>query len=528
VDPETLASSQDDYYTFDDVNRLATYDRGELNANQDAISGTPVSEEDWGLDMTGNWSDFTQKSSGATDLDQDRTHNEVNEITQISETTGTGWVDPVHDQAGNMTTVPKPSGLSSGLSCKWDAWNHLVEVKDGATVVARYEYDGLARRVKKHLDSQSPENPDGIDAYVHYLYNGAWQVFETRESASENTGPENLQPQYQYVWSQRYIDAPVLRDENTDADGACDAQRVYYLGDANFNVTTLVDTGGAAVERYIYSPYGVLTIHDATWSNIRSASSYDIAYTYTGRRLDGETGLYYYRHRVYHARLGRFGSRDPIGYAGGDLSLYLYAVSNPSTFWDPSGLQKTTDWQERDLSAEFQFDILAWFDLREIGLVLPGGVAEDIVRAFNRIVASLTADIKMSFPVRSRCIHGKPEFQVGGSHTTVEPWPNDLFDPIELPDVGNIAMLSWGIISAGIHGTHVAHLNPVERCPEGQQGFKQSIEVQFQLWFSAAITLSERQRGKKSITIGDEKLLLVGRSRWLSITEDCCSSCPEE
>jgi hypothetical protein len=103
-----------------------------------------------------------------------------------------------------------------------------------------------------------------------------------------------------------------------------------------------------------------------------------------------------------------------------------------------------------------------------------------------------------------------------------------LFDPIELPDVGNIAMLSWGIISAGIHGTHVAHLNPVERCPEGQQGFKQSIEVQFQLWFSAAITLSERQRGKKSITIGDEKLLLVGRSRWLSITEDCCSSCPEE
>ncbi len=163
----------------------------------------------------------------------------MNEITAITETVGTAWVDPVHDQAGNMTTMPKPSSPATGLTCKWDAWNHLVEVKQGATVVGRYEYDGLARRVKKHVDSQSPASPNGIDAYVHYFYNGAWQVLETRRSTSENTGPESLQPQYQYVWSQRYIDAPVLRDENTDADGLCDDDRVYYLGDANFNVTTL-------------------------------------------------------------------------------------------------------------------------------------------------------------------------------------------------------------------------------------------------------------------------------------------------
>ena len=93
----------------------------------------------------------------------------------------------------------------------------------------------------------------------------------------------------------------------------CDDDRIYYLGDANFNVTTLVDTSGDAIERYVYSPYGVLTIFDATWANIRSASSYDNEYTYTGRRLDAETGIYYYRHRYYAAHLGRFCSRDPIG-----------------------------------------------------------------------------------------------------------------------------------------------------------------------------------------------------------------------
>jgi RHS repeat-associated protein len=329
-----VASAKDEYYTYDDVNRLATFDRGDLDAGKTAISGTPVKEEDWALDMTGNWTDFLQKTSGTTDLNQDRAHNPVNEITGITETVGTAWVDPVHDQAGNMTTMPKPSGLNTALTCTWDAWNRLVEVKQGAVVMGHYEYDALGRRVKSHVDSQSPGSPNGVDAYVHYFYNSGWQELESRVSASENTGPESLQPTYQYVWSRRYIDAPVLRDKNTDADGLCDDERIYYLGDANFNITTLVNTAGDAIERYVYTPYGVLTVYDATWANIRSTSSYANAYTYTGRQLDAETGLYYYRARLYSPQLGRFVSRDSIGY-GDSYSLY-HAVFVPNDT-DPTG-----------------------------------------------------------------------------------------------------------------------------------------------------------------------------------------------
>ncbi len=61
----TLASGKDEFYTYDEVNRLVTFDRGDLNVGKTAISGTPVREEDWGLDMTGNWSDFLQKTSGS-------------------------------------------------------------------------------------------------------------------------------------------------------------------------------------------------------------------------------------------------------------------------------------------------------------------------------------------------------------------------------------------------------------------------------------------------------------------------------
>ena len=38
----------------------------------------------------------------------------------------------------------------------------------------------------------------------------------------------------------------------------------------------------------------------------RSSSSYDWEFRYTGRREDLETGLYYFRARIYSAQLGRF------------------------------------------------------------------------------------------------------------------------------------------------------------------------------------------------------------------------------
>ena len=93
----TLTSGRDELYGYDGVDRLIAFQRGELNANKDGITGTPAREEDWSLDMTGNWPGFVQKTSGSTDLDQGRTHNPVNEITAITASTGADWADPVHD-----------------------------------------------------------------------------------------------------------------------------------------------------------------------------------------------------------------------------------------------------------------------------------------------------------------------------------------------------------------------------------------------------------------------------------------------
>jgi len=265
-----------------------------------------------------------QKTNGTTDLNQARAHNAANETGEIAASTGTNWADPVHDRAGNMPLVPRPSSPASSLTLKYDAWNRLVQVTDGQTIVAKYEYDGEGRRIKKHIDSESPGSPNGIDRYEHLFYVGV-QLVETRHTETLAAGPESLQPKYQWVYSPRYIDAPILRDENTDQDSLCDDSRIYYLTDANQNITSLIDASGAALERYVYDPYGRVTIFTADWSSTRSTSLYSNYVLYTGRHLDPETGLYYYRARYYSAELGRFVSRDPIGYNDGTTSVRTFS-----------------------------------------------------------------------------------------------------------------------------------------------------------------------------------------------------------
>jgi len=126
-----------------------------------------------------------------------------------------------------------------------------------------------------------------------------------------------------------------LRDRDTDDDGTLD-ETLHYTNDANMNVTALVNDSGTVVERYVYDPYGKVTFMDGSWNEITWANSKQNHILYCGYYYDDETGLYSVRNRTLHPTLGRWTSRDPIGYQY-CASLYCYGESMPTRMLDPSG-----------------------------------------------------------------------------------------------------------------------------------------------------------------------------------------------
>ena len=145
-------------------------------------------------------------------------------------------------------------------------------------------------------------------------------------------------PKVQWLWDIRYVDAPVLRWRDADNDENHTLEEtLYFCNDANMNVTALVNaSSGDVVERYVYDPYGKVTITDANWSVITWANSKKNEILYCGYRWDPETGLYHVRHRYYHPTLGRWTTRDPKVYSD-TYNLYQYCVSAPLRGVDPLG-----------------------------------------------------------------------------------------------------------------------------------------------------------------------------------------------
>ncbi|MFN3233151.1 MAG: RHS repeat-associated core domain-containing protein, partial [Alphaproteobacteria bacterium] len=104
--------------------------------------------------------------------------------------------------------------------------------------------------------------------------------------------------------------------------------RQFYHVNHQRSTVAITDDGGVVIEQFTYNAWG--ESNDSLTGN---------PFRYTGRRLDQETGLYYYRARYYSPALGRFLQTDPIGYADG-MNMYAYVGNSPVSFGDPSGLSR--------------------------------------------------------------------------------------------------------------------------------------------------------------------------------------------
>ncbi|HAB17981.1 MAG TPA: hypothetical protein DCE44_16220, partial [Verrucomicrobiales bacterium] len=215
-----------------------------------------------------------------------------------------------YDFEGNMASR---SNTVTGVltTYQWDHRNRLMSVLDDnpggvVTQTVSFVYDAMNRRLAKTVTG-----PQGTDS-VRFLYNqdDSWADLDGANAVIAR-----------YLHGAR-IDELLARQRASDGRG-------WYLTDHVGTIRDIADATGTAVARFEYTSFG----QTHSESNPLAADRF----LFTGRELDDETGLYFYRARYYSPVLGVFASQDPIGFESLDYNLYRYAVNNPYSLTDPTG-----------------------------------------------------------------------------------------------------------------------------------------------------------------------------------------------
>lgn len=182
--------------------------------------------------------------------------------------------------------------------------------------------------VDKTLDS---DGNGTVDLSTGYVYDGNQIALQFDHTGTGDATASDLS--HRYLWGAA-VDQ-LLADEQVDSlqtagdvvwplVGHLNTVRNLATYDSNTDTTTIAN-------HRVYDAYG----------NVKSQtnSAVDCVFGYTGRQFDNDTGLQNNLNRWYDAAIGRWMSKDPIGFNAGDGNVYRY-VGNGATSWiDPSGLK---------------------------------------------------------------------------------------------------------------------------------------------------------------------------------------------
>jgi RHS repeat-associated protein len=106
--------------------------------------------------------------------------------------------------------------------------------------------------------------------------------------------------------------------------------RYRIVSDHLGSVRLVVDAGtGAIVQRLDYDEFGTVTYDSNPGFQ---------PFGYAGGLYDTDTSLVRFGARDFDAETGRWTTRDPIGFDGGDGNVYGYAEADPLNRVDPTGL----------------------------------------------------------------------------------------------------------------------------------------------------------------------------------------------
>lgn len=218
--------------------------------------------------------------------------------------TQSGTVSYSYDQAGDLTAkTDSATGQSTGYH--YDGAGNLtgVDLPDGRVVT--YTTDPVGNRVERKVDGTLTQaflygrEAQGPVAQL----DAAGSVVARFVYATSSTVPDYM--------TQAGVTYRIVRDD---------------LGSPRLVINTAT---GDVAGRLDFDEYGQTTL---------DTNPGLIPFGYAGGLKDPDTGLVRFGARDYDPSIGRWTTKDPIGFNGGDTGLYTYVGGDPINQADPSGL----------------------------------------------------------------------------------------------------------------------------------------------------------------------------------------------
>ncbi len=326
--PNPTVTPQLDDYTYDSLNRVATFRESQINESGQT-SPEPVVKQDFSYDRYGNRCVSNVTGGVSTYCPGYNTvNNRIN---------GLGY-----DAVGNITNDP-----ATGGTMIYDGENRMEMATKGGG--GAYTYDGEGKRVKRMLAG-------GQEWW--YVYGIGGELLAEYLS----TAPTTVKKEYGYRAGQLLV--------VWDADKSGDERLKWLVADHLGSTRMEADKSGRleddlatpsvreGIRRHDYAPFG-----EEMYTGIRRNGSGQGQYGYeppqsnirerfTGKERDGETGLDYFGARYFASVQGRFTSPDePFAdqdeYDPQSWNLYTYVRNNPLRLVDPTG-QSAEDEQEQE------------------------------------------------------------------------------------------------------------------------------------------------------------------------------------
>ncbi len=284
------------------------------NMTQKSVQGVPsVYQYDGLAQLTNEQGDVSHEyryDSLYNRISKDKTRCKVNSLNQLLQAGDTSYK---YDRSGRLVEISDEGKTKKFV---YDAFDRLVSVDDDGEVTA-YIYDAENRRVSKR-------KADG--EILHYIYQGQRDI-----GCSDADG---------VVKELRLLG--LTKGAELGAAVALEVEGRTYapIHDHNGNLTALVDPlTGELVETYDYTAFGE-----------GSEGEKISPWRFSSKRMDDETGFYYFGRRYYDPGTARWITKDPLGFEGGP-NLYAYVLNNPVNRCDFYGLETSDGFEQGEWEA---------------------------------------------------------------------------------------------------------------------------------------------------------------------------------